>query len=95
MTARYYIFPDCIYYSARINDTTQAVFTGYEYFYEEESEGNRTVYDILIRSNASITSVIVTNMSAGRGGDIRSSTSSASAKHLLRHDVLRDRRSRL
>jgi hypothetical protein len=33
-TARYYIFPDCIYYSARVNDTTQAVFTGYEYFHD-------------------------------------------------------------
>ena len=33
-TARYYIFPKCIYYSARVNDTTQAVFTGYEYFHD-------------------------------------------------------------
>ena len=44
-TARYYIFPDCIYYSARINDTTQAVFTGYEYFYEDSStQSNRLRY---------------------------------------------------
>ena len=44
-TARYYIFPDCIYYSARINDTTQAVFTGYEYFHEESrTQSNRLRY---------------------------------------------------
>lgn len=48
-TARYYIFPDCIYYSARINDTTQAVFTGYEYFYETsitQSDRLRYTYQV-------------------------------------------------
>lgn len=30
-SARYFLFKDCIYYSARPNDTTQAVFAGYTY----------------------------------------------------------------
>lgn len=32
-SSRFFIFIDCIYYSARVNDTTQAVFTGYYYYY--------------------------------------------------------------
>ena len=32
-SARYFQFYDAIYYSARLNDTTQAVFTGFQYYY--------------------------------------------------------------
>ena len=45
-TARYYIFPKCIYYSARVNDTTQAVFTGYEYFHDSRRPPVRYTYQI-------------------------------------------------
>ncbi len=30
-SSRYFMFNDCIYYSARVNDTTQVVFTGFYY----------------------------------------------------------------
>ncbi|MFA5629822.1 MAG: hypothetical protein WC958_06250, partial [Dehalococcoidales bacterium] len=45
-TARFYIFPNCYYFSARKNDTTQAVFTGYEYFYSTSTRPVEYTYTI-------------------------------------------------
>ncbi len=39
-SSRFFIFVDAIYYSAKVNDTTQVVFTGYEY--ERRGTSNAT-----------------------------------------------------
>lgn len=54
---RYFDFTNAVYYSARKNDTTQAVFTGISYFYDNSSSSNNTLYAIRIQRNISITSI--------------------------------------
>ncbi len=45
-SARFFIFTNCIYYSARQNDTTQAVFTGFRFFRNRNGYTETTNYNL-------------------------------------------------
>ena len=53
---RYFDFTNAVYYSARKNDTTQAVFTGISYFYDNSSNSNNSLYATRTYQNITITS---------------------------------------
>jgi len=53
---RYFDFTNAVYYSARKNDTTQAVFTGISYFYDNSSTSGNSLYATRTSANITITS---------------------------------------
>lgn len=53
---RFYDFEDAVYFSARKNDTTQAVFTGVSYFYDNSSWSGSTLFARRIVTNIQMTS---------------------------------------
>ncbi len=53
---RYFDFTNAVYYSARKNDTTQAVFTGISYFYDNSSNSSNSLYATRTNTNITITS---------------------------------------
>lgn len=54
---RYFDFTNAVYYSARKHDTTQAVFTGISYFYDNSSSSGNSLYATRTQNNISIASV--------------------------------------
>ncbi|MDY0075129.1 MAG: hypothetical protein RBR75_04590, partial [Acholeplasmataceae bacterium] len=53
---RYFDFTNAVYYSAKKHDTTQAVFTGISYFYDNSSSSSSSYYATRTETNISITS---------------------------------------
>jgi hypothetical protein len=53
---RFYDFENAVYYSARKNDTTQIIFTGVTYFYDNSSNSNSALYATRTSTNITIQS---------------------------------------
>ena len=53
---RYFDFTNAVYYSAKKHDTTQAVFTGISYFYDNSNRDNSDLYAERTESSITITS---------------------------------------
>jgi hypothetical protein len=53
---RFYDFENAVYYSARKNDTTQIIFTGVTYFYDNSSNSGNSLYATRTSTNITIQS---------------------------------------